>query len=382
VERVRKAILSLALLAACGADTGGDVDTDDFVFPEGGDGKADGSLERQPLDSAETGLIDLRGVGDSAWAGNKTATPLAAGLGAALDRFDASGISYRGDVSYLNFESVVGTRCTTFTGDQFGFLSHPDNITQVIDRGFQLIGLSNNHTRDCGDSTSPAMTSATMKATVRAGDAAWSGVAPVGESSTTPSIYVVHAKGKEIRVAFSSLYLGRASCPQANCNDDRIATMTKLRDADADLRVLAIHVLEFNNDWQGVAEVGTAFVHDYNGDVVYGSGPHVWKPPILVEKRDGSGHKGIVFTSLGNFIHPSLRGQAHNMIGRALFDPDTMTLKQVQMVTVATAGMSASFGATDASDVGSYGTQTIPWKDYTDTANGETLHAAYVNVPQ
>ncbi|HEY4056851.1 MAG TPA: CapA family protein [Kofleriaceae bacterium] len=379
---MRYAILSLALLAACGTDPGSDVETDDFVFPQGGDGKADGSLERQPLDSAETGLIDLRGVGDSAWAGNKTATPLAAGLGAALDRFDASGISYRGDVSYLNFESVVGTRCTTFTGDQFGFLSSPVNITQVMDRGFQLIGLSNNHTRDCGDTNSPTMTAAAMAATVPTGDAAWSGVAPVGQSAATPAIYVVHAKGKEIKVAFSSLYLGRASCPQANCMDNKADVLAKLRDADADLRVLAIHVLEFGDDWQGVAQVGTEFVHDYNGDVVYGSGPHVWKPPILVEKRDGSGHKGIVFTSLGNFIHPSLKAQAHNMIGRALFDPDTLTLQQVQIVTVATAGMSATFGDSKASDVGSYGTQTIPWKDYTESADGDTLHAAYVNVPQ
>jgi poly-gamma-glutamate synthesis protein (capsule biosynthesis protein) len=130
-----------------------------------------------------------------------------------------------------------------------------------------------------------------------------------------------------------------------------------------------------------VASVGSEFVRDYRGDLVFGHGPHVWKPPVVVEKRDGTGHKGVVFTSLGNFIHPSLKAQARNLIGRALFDPETLALQQVQIVTVSTSGSDATFGTIDASEVGSYGTQRIPWEDFDDAAGAKSLHGAYVNVP-
>lgn len=368
------------LVTGCAASDQAEVEVDDWIFPA--DGKADGGgPARQPLVAADAGLIDLRGLGDSAWSGNKTPTPLAPRFGAALDRFDATGTSYRGDVSFINWESTVGTRCDRFHDDSFGFLSDPGNITQLADRGFQLIGLSNNHTRDCGDSTSPTMTAAAMASVSAGRPIAWHGVSAPGERVEPPRILTSTIKGREVRIAFATLYLGRDTCPQATCKATREAVLSGLRDADADLRVLAVHVLEFGTQWEGAAEVGADFIREYDGDVVYGHGPHVWKPPLVVEKRDGSGDKGVVFTSLGNFIHPSLRAQANNMIGRALFDPETLTLAQIQVITVATAGGDASFGTTPASKVGSYGTQQIPWSDFTDEAGTRTVRGAFVNVP-
>jgi len=380
MRRVALGVLVAALAVGCADSAEDGLETDDWIFGPGG--KADGpSLALQPIAAAETALIDLRGVGDSAWAGNKTPTPLAPAFGAALDRFDPMGTSYRGDISFINWESVVGTSCTTFHADSFGFLSDPANLVQAADRGFQLVGLSNNHTRDCGDTNSPQMTARSLAGVSAMRAVAWHGVAESGMRAAPPRIQKQMIKGREVRVAFASIYLGRESCPQANCRADREAVLAGLRDADADLRVLAVHVLEFNSDWEAVVTIGTDFIRDYGGDVVFGHGPHVWKPPVVVEKRDGTGHKGVVFTSLGNFIHPSLKAQSRNLIGRALFDPQTLALQQIQLVTVSTTGGDATFGATAASEVGSYGTQRIPWDDFDGASGAKAFHGAYVNVP-
>lgn len=68
---------------------------------------------------------------------------------------------------------------------------------------------------------------------------------------------------------------------------------------------------------------GVDFVEKYGGDIVFGSGPHVWKPVRVVRKENGTG-KGVIFESLGNFLHPSLGAQSKNFIGRALFDVETL----------------------------------------------------------
>src|SRR5690242_12514926 len=71
------------------------------------------SLAPAPLDRSAVEMLDVRGVGDSAWSETHKSTPLAAEFGAALDRFDASGKGYRGDLSFINWETVVGRQCTT-----------------------------------------------------------------------------------------------------------------------------------------------------------------------------------------------------------------------------------------------------------------------------
>jgi hypothetical protein len=56
-----------------------------------------------------------------------------------------------------------------------------------------------------------------------------------------------------------------------------------------------------------------------------------------------------VFESLGNFLHPALGAQTKNFIGRALFDPATLRLRQVQVLPVANAGQDARWSSVDAS---------------------------------
>lgn len=50
-------------------------------------------------DTAATELLDVRGVGDSAFSQTHQKDPIPAGIGAALDRFDATGLKLKGDLT-------------------------------------------------------------------------------------------------------------------------------------------------------------------------------------------------------------------------------------------------------------------------------------------
>ena len=96
-----------------------------------------------PLDHKQaTQFLDIRGVGDAGMAlTNKQPLPLtqplpgdnvAANFGARLDALDRTGKSYRGDLSFINWETAVGKRCNRFwappTRSTYSFMSHPDNL--------------------------------------------------------------------------------------------------------------------------------------------------------------------------------------------------------------------------------------------------------------
>lgn len=321
-------------------------------------------LAAAPLDKDEAAdLVDVRGVGDAGWSRTHEETPLVAAYGAALDRFDAAGLGYRGDLSFINWETVVGTRCDAFAtqyvaGKSYAFVSHPENLAQVRQRGFQLVGLSNNHARDCIASPDTPETGelASADMTARAidglGDKNWlvAGIASTRDRRDfkTARVGTFDIKGRQVKVAFGSLYTGRASCPRTTCAGDAEALFASMRDAGADLRILAMHSMAAA-DQDELVRLGIRFVREFGGDVVFGHGPHVWKPVRVVAKNGGG--KGVVFESLGNFLHPALAAQSKNFIGRALFDKETLALRQVQVLPVANAGSDVRWSNASARDI-------------------------------
>ena len=327
------------------------------------------ALAAAPIDAtAASDLLDIRGMGDSGWANTHEKTPIAADFGKALDRFDASGKGYRGDLSFVNWETVVGTGCSEFAsvykpGLSYAFVSRSDNLVQANDRGFNLIGLSNNHARDCLASADTSLTGEVASAAMSAknieslGDRKWlfAGIASSAHEDdfAKARVRTFVVKGRQVRVAFGSMYMGRAECPRAACSGDKRTLFESMRDAQADIRILSLHSMG-PTDQDEAVRTGIEFVKSYDGDVVYGEGPHVWKPVRVVRKGASfGGGTGVVFESLGNFLHPSLGAQAKNFIGRALYDLRTLKLRQIQVLPVANSGhdvkwSSASGGALQA----------------------------------
>jgi len=313
-----------------------------------------------PLDTTQAReFLDIRGVGDSGMALTYK-QPLAlnatlpegglADFGERLDAFDLTGISYRGDLSFINWETVVGNYCKQFRGrpsrSSYTFVSRPENLTEAYERGFNLIGLANNHSWDCpvGENGAYGATESarhmerlTNEINGKGGDWIWHGVG--ARQKKAAQVKTMTVKGKEIKVAFASLYLG-AACRDITCVNDKSTILRSLRDADADIRILSIHSWNSSTQQQLVS-TGRDFIRNYKGDVVFGHGPHVWKPVTIVPST--SGKQGVMFESLGNFIHPNLAAKQKDIIGRALFDLDTLQLRQVQAIPLKVDAAFASF---------------------------------------
>jgi hypothetical protein len=304
-----------------------------------------------PLQGA-TGYLDLRGVGDAAWSRTHQREPLAAEFGAALDRWDSTGASYRGDINFINWETVVAERCDRFwapynPGRAYAFVSRAENLAQAYDRGFNLVGLSNNHTRDCYDDSADGQdgvdrTLAGMESLDEGRSWLWHGVGREDADKVTPTIGTFEVQGRPVRVAFASLYVGRVSCPRATCQSNAPALLEALGQTNADLRILSIHS---QGSHDKLIRFGRQFIEEYGGDVVFGHGPHKWKPVHVINKPGGG--RGVMFESLGNFIHPNLRAQSKNIVGRALLDLQSLELVQVQAKAVQNTGYDAVDGPAD-----------------------------------
>ena len=316
-----------------------------------------------PLGEPVSDRIDVRGVGDTAWARGATpstglSTPPAAQFDRAIDRIDPSGALLHGDLNFTNWESVVGERCDSIRRSvDFYFLTHPAAIRQAVEKGFNLFSLANNHAQDCNRGVStvgapavsgPLMTSKNFESLAREISVpfAWAGVA----STTDEDAYRVHVvpfliQGRTVRVAFAAVVslswdipsaatLKLSGGPATDAKVDRL--LADFQKADADFRILSIHTQDSSGEgrpegpaFRMLKRVAERFVLEASGDVVFGEGPHTWGGVKVLTRADGK--QGVIFTSLGNFIHDGLRDDRDNYIARALWDRDTLRLREVQV---------------------------------------------------
>ncbi|WP_069790415.1 CapA family protein [Cyanobacterium sp. IPPAS B-1200] len=301
-----------------------------------------------------TDFIDIRGVGDAGMA-HTHRQPMAltdavfprvqANFGKLLDAFDGTGKSYRGDLSFLNWESTLGLSCHRFWAPlgprSFAFVSHPDNMRGIYERGFNLIGLANNHTRDCDRAEEGVdgvfATTRHMERLTSELNANWLWHG-AGENKEAV-VKTMMIKDTPVKVAFASLYLAYGDCTYTACLKDELTILRSLRDSEADIRILSIHSWTAETQKQ-LVDIGVNFVQNFEGDIVFGHGPHRLAPIRVVESPRGK--RGVIFESLGNFIHPSLLPIRENVIGRVLFDKETLQLRQVQIIPIATDRVYAS----------------------------------------
>jgi len=66
-------------------------------------------------------LLDIRGVGDSAWSGLRAAVAPKSEFGSTLKKFDPTGKILRGDLNFINWESAVGRGCSSYFNVDYAF---------------------------------------------------------------------------------------------------------------------------------------------------------------------------------------------------------------------------------------------------------------------
>lgn len=347
--------------------------------------------------------VDIRGVGDSAWTypgapGNRSAGATPKGFGKAVADLDPTHEFFNGDLNFINWESVVGTQCEKIRQSvDFYFLSSPDSVNEAIERGFNLFGLANNHAQDCNlgkafphseSQHGPLMTSEAFQTLARESTLPilWHGVGSPNsaEDPKRAKTATFDINGRKVRVAFAAIALLNWEIPNSatalfqepySKREDINGILASLASADVDLRILSLHTQDASGSRGEAAAflylktVAERFVTEYNGDIVFGEGPHTWGGVRIFPKRNG--RSGVVFTSLGNFIHQGLSANSDNYMARVILDRETFGLKEIQVVPFVNRKTTLKFYPSHAKTKAPR--SNFNWQKSTANVNGETI---------
>ncbi len=317
------------------------------------------------LNNRRADVIDIRGVGDSALL--NTSGEEARKIFPATDPQKNILI---GDISFINWESVIGVVCLEKrTSVDFYFLSHPQTIKAAVEHGFNIFGLSNNHSQDCNKGKAfdqstpkrgPLMTSEAMeKMYPQDSSIVWHGVGPSRSEISEEEILI---KGKKVKVAFMSLSIVGWDIPDAASlnfsNKSHAQVMSEAENylksfdqSDAKIRILSLHTQDGtgNNKMEDKAfvllkEISELFIDKYDGKIIFGQGPHT-KGGIQVYLNKDRKPSAVIFTSLGNFIHQGLAIHGDNYLGRVLFDSSSadLPIKEIQAIPLKNEKVKVSF---------------------------------------
>ncbi len=215
------------------------------------------------------------------------------------------------DVKFINQETLINDAFKPSTYPQF---STPIEMgQQVIDMGFNAIGISNNHSYDKGEEG------------ILSSLDYWSkqdGIEYFGFYTGDDDKDIKYMDVNGIKIAFLAYtsYTNGLSIYDPNCpyiiltNDyETIERQVKRAKEDADIVIVSCHwgVEETNNTIPQQEEIAKK-LNEFGVDAIIGTHPHVIQPVEWIENPE-NGHKTIVCYSLGNFI--SAQSSANTMLG-------------------------------------------------------------------
>lgn len=295
--------------------------------------------------------FSFNAFGDSGWADTHVFRPTyRQGFKRAYQRFDPER-RLIADLNYINWETSVGNVCNAFwsspSGSTYAFLTRPEELSDAVATGFNVIGLANNHTYDCLSSpegNGPLQSYrhiARLKQKLEASSSAalFSGVFQFPESEAS-SLMMPVSRGK-VPVRLISAYVGGdvAHCRHMVC-DMAIERYAKSMKSHAGLRVLALHSWDASSH-QRLKVILRNWLSRGLVDVAIGSGPHVAESVAVVQTPRGP---GVMATSLGNFIHPSLSAQPNNIVLQTTWSFDA-SLQRLRLDKVGTTTVACDGGA-------------------------------------
>ena len=273
--------------------------------------------------------------GDAGWSSSHVAVPVyRAGFQRAYEQFDPSR-RLIGDINFINWETSVGYRCSAFwaprSRSSFAFLSHPQDLADAASIGFNLIALANNHSFDCLRSPEGSGPLQSLSHLSGISNRISSSRRPVLFNGihhsviSTPSSGIYAVAGGFVPVTFISAYVGgdASYCKNIICDSELKRLKTQMATA-AGLRVLALHSWNPKSHSK-LKAILSSWIDGDLADVAVGTGPHVAESISIIKTRRGN---RILATSLGNFIHPTLAAQEHNLVltSQWRFDPSSGAL--------------------------------------------------------
>ena len=267
--------------------------------------------------------FSFHAFGDSAWADSHVPRPsYSRGFQQAYARFDPNR-SLLGDINYINWETSVGNTCDAFwsppSNSTYAFLTRTEELVDAIQLGFNLVGMANNHSFDClrsPEGLGPLQSYGHIEAIRRQFADQPGGPQPVfsgvfSRPDQEPGTGTIRSRnGLESPVTFLSAYVGGDATHCRNIVCDKSLESYQARFAkQGGLRVLALHSWDPGSHGR-LKAILQSWLQRGLVDVAVGSGPHIAEEVKVINTPNGP---GVLATSLGNFIHPSLSSQPYNI---------------------------------------------------------------------
>ncbi|MEL7543339.1 MAG: CapA family protein [Pseudomonadota bacterium] len=216
-----------------------------------------------------------------------------------------------GDLNFTNIETVVTDRNnlrrdTKGQRGPFNFRTHPNGLRALVDAGFNVLSLANNHSMDYG----PAGLRETLKHVAALPGDPTRLVAGIGEDRDAAAA-VAKTRIKGVDFAFGALGIATNNLARHRAGDNKPGqlayrfdadfrtALTRLRGTAADYRMLSIHYGvegQVRTDARQIKDWRRRAARDGAIDLVIGHHAHV----VRAVERVGN---ALVFYGLGNFIH-------------------------------------------------------------------------------
>ncbi len=227
------------------------------------------------------------------------------------------GISHliNGDLNFANVETVVSDRTDLKQASKkFTFISHPNSIQHMIDIGFNMFSLANNHSYDYG--INGLIETHEQFADLQQKNPAivYVGGGSNREAAAIPVVFDIQG----YKVAFASIGIVESGYQATDKKPgllnirnekDFALQMKALKDVQADLKIISMH---FGTEAQvkldsGQQKLYNRAIDEGDVDLIIGHHPHVVRPVEMVKGR-------LIIYSLGNYLMPG----AANIDGRPL----------------------------------------------------------------
>jgi poly-gamma-glutamate synthesis protein (capsule biosynthesis protein) len=203
------------------------------------------------------------------------------------------------DVNFANIETVLTDQKDLDPQDKtFNFQAHPAGLDYLIESGFNLFSLANNHSHDYGlRGIEETLRHSSLRK--QGGKIAFSGVGLDLKEAVEPAILEI----KGYRIGFVAMGISgflptnqRAGVLSYNRPEHYKLALEKLRTLNVDLRIVSIHTgTEGRVDLDhGQRERFLEILQLSNADLILGHHPHVVRPVEILSGK-------VIFYSLGNY---------------------------------------------------------------------------------
>lgn len=212
-----------------------------------------------------------------------------------------------GDINFANLETVITERNDLRPMSKaFNFRSHPNGVRHLVDIGFNLFSLANNHAVDYGRA-GMASTLSAMAELPRDKVLASAGLGQNRSDALAPRTFEVNGA----RFAFGAIGIGNGGISPTETaagqlsyrrDEDFRDLISQLSSEDGTYRILSVHTgieRDVHPMRSDVERLRIIAAKENGVDLVIGHHAHVVQGIEFVEDK-------LIFYGLGNFMHPGM----------------------------------------------------------------------------